>query len=623
MEFAIPIIALSGLYYVAKGSRNENGSKTGQEGYQNSVLFSDQKALPNTDIPNVNYPNEYIGTDLASIQLERTSEMDNVNFYKNYNYTDKYFNTADPNNVFSSKEQNHRTMMDLTKNGQDKEFQTLDGRMETSEYFKHNNMVPFIKKKHHNFKVDSNPHEGLLDNYTGSGSTFIDKREQAPLFSPNENYNWAYGAPNQNDFFQSRVNPGAKIANVLPFQQETVGPGIGLGYTADAMGGYNSGLLSRELWLDKNIDELRVDNHRKPHGVGLFGHEGPAISFNTQMGSIGQVEKHRPDTTFEVGQDRYLTTTGIVKEQPYRPIHVDRHVSRPETTQNYTGVANASEVGTYIDGEHMPSHNIQLGSYPVTAADAVGKGNAQITDYEAKSQINYMNNRAANIQPDYFGIVGGAVGAMMAPILDILRPSRKQNVIGTLRPYQNPATTVTQSYYFNPGDQAPVTIRQTTENAKFHLNANSNEYNRGGYIVTENQPIINARMDQSDFYYAGNSSAQGGAQAARTYDAEYRQRNNDVKSSTIDGRLVPGNMSLMNNSANIRAGDRNTTLLNNRDPVHAISNTTTMPPSLETMGQMQGRQQQLYANSGLDRTQSDILTALKGNPYALSITGSI
>ena len=557
MEFAIPILALSGLYYVAKGSKNDKTCKTDQEGFETSSVFNGAMALPNTNVPNVNYPNEYNGTNLASIELERTSKLDNVNFYKNYNYTDKFFNLADPNNVFLSKENNNRTGMDLTQNGQDKQFPTLDGGMANSEHFKHNNMVPFIKKTHHNFKLDPNPQESLFDNYVGSGSTFIDKREQAPLFSPNENYNWAYGAPNQNDFFQSRVNPGAKIANVLPFQQETVGPGIGLGYTADAMGGYNSGLLSRELWQDKNIDELRVDNHRKPHGIGLLGHEGPAISFNTQMGTIGQVEKNRPDTTFEMGQNRYLTTTGLVKEQPYRPVPIERHVSRPETSQNYTGIAGAPEVGPYIDGEYRPSHNIQLGSYPVTAAEAVGMGNPQITDYEAKSQINYMNNRAANIQPDYFGIVGGAVGAVISPILDILRPSRKQNVIGTLRPYQNPGTTVTQSYYFNPADQTPVTIRQTTENAKFHLNTNSNEFNRGGYIVTENQPIINERMNQSDFYYAGNSSAQAGALAARTYDAEYRQHNNDIKSSTIDGRLVPGNMSLMNNTANIRAGDRN------------------------------------------------------------------
>jgi hypothetical protein len=514
-----------------------------------------------------------------------------------------------------------RAGMNVTTNGIENQYLSLDGQTVNGEYFKHNNMVPYIKKGQHTARLDSNPRESLFDSYSGAGSTFIDKREQSPLFSPNENYNWAYGAPNQNDFFQSRVNPAAKMSNVLPFQQETVGPGIGLGYTADALGGYNSGLLSRELWMDKNIDELRVDNHRKPHGVGLLGHEGPAVSFNKEMGSIGQVEKNRPDTTFEVGQDRYLTTTGIVKEQPYRPVPIERHVSRPQTSVNYSGIAGA-DTGTYVDGEYMPSHNIQLGPLPVSSLGAVGKGNALVSDYEAKSQMNYMNNRAANIQPDYFGIVGGAVGAVMSPILDILRPSRKQNVIGTLRPYQNASTAVTQSYYFNPGDRAPTTIRQTTENTKFNMNMNSNEFNRGGYTVTETQPIQNSRMTQSDFYYAGNSSAGSGSQAARTYDAEYRQHNNDIKSSTIDGRLVPGNMSLMNNTTNIRAGDRNNTLLNGRDPVPAISTISVLSPSIETMGRLQGKQQ-LYSNTGIDRNQSDILTSLKGNPYALSITGTI
>jgi len=622
MEFAIPIIALSGLYYVSNSSR-KNDQKNGQtsdteliEEFGESSLFNKETTLPNTNIPSVNYPTEYSGTDAASIELDRTSKLENDNYYRGYNYADKYFNTADPNNVFLT-QHTGRAGMDITGN----QYTALDGQTVDGSYFKHNNMVPFIKKGQHSYRLDDNPRESLMDSHTGAGSTFIDKREQAPLFSPNENYNWAYGAPNQNDFFQSRVNPAAKMSNILPFQQETVGPGIGLGYTADALGGYNSGLLSRELWMDKNIDELRVDNHRKPHGVGLFGHEGPAISFNKEMGSIGQVEKNRVDTTFEVGQDRYLTTTGIVKEQPYRPVPIERHVSRPETSSNYAGIAGA-DTGTYVDGEYMPSHNIQLGPLPVSSLGAVGKGNALVSDYEAKSQVNYMNNRAANIQPDYFGIVGGAVGAVISPILDILRPSRKQNVIGTLRPYQNASTAVTQSYYFNPGDRAPTTIRQTTENTKFNMNTNSNEFNRGGYTVTEVQPIQNSRMSQSDFYYAGNSSAGAGAQAARTYDAEYRQRNNAVKSSTIDGRLVPGNMSLMNNTTNIRAGDRNNSLLNSRDPVPAISTVSTMSPSLETMGRLQGKPQ-LYASSGIDRNQSDILTSLKGNPYALSITGSI
>ncbi len=41
--------------------------------------------------------------------------------------------------------------------------------------------------------------------------------------------------------------------------------------------------------------------------------------------------------------------------------------------------------------------------------------------------------------------------------------------------------------------------------------------------------------------FTGNSSASAGIQNTRSYEAEYNQRNNDIKSSTIQGRLVQGN----------------------------------------------------------------------------------
>ena len=43
-----------------------------------------------------------------------------------------------------------------------------------------------------------------------------------------------------------------------------------------------------------------------------------------------------------------------------------------------------------------------------------------------------------------------------------------------------------------------------------------------------------------------DSSAGAGLQNTRSYEAEYNQRNNDIKSSTIEGRLIQGNMKLYN-----------------------------------------------------------------------------
>ena len=50
MELAIPGIAL-GLMYIMKGQSNNSGEQ--------EESFANQNALPNTDIPNRNYPDEY------------------------------------------------------------------------------------------------------------------------------------------------------------------------------------------------------------------------------------------------------------------------------------------------------------------------------------------------------------------------------------------------------------------------------------------------------------------------------------------------------------------------------------------------------------------------------------
>ena len=83
---------------------------------------------------------------------------------------------------------------------------------------------------------------------------------------------------------------------------------------------------------------------------------------------------------------------------------------------------------------------------------------------------------------------------------------------------------------------------KSNEKGKFHLNVNMN--GRGAYEITENQVAHTQRESQSDYLYVGGSSAAKGTQDMRSYEAEYNQRNNDLKSSTIKGHLVQGNMNL-------------------------------------------------------------------------------
>lgn len=564
MELAIPIVAIGGLY-VACNKKKENFT-----------------SLPNTNLPDVNYPRP----DTTAT----TSELSTMNKYApNVAYTDKFFE-KDP----------------LVKNvkSNDEFYFSLTGEKVTSDHFKHGNMVPF-KGSLKNTSVNT-ANESVLDNMNGSGTQYITKTEQAPLFAPEDNTQYAYGTPNQTEFMRSRENPSMRMANVKPFQEQQVAPGLGLGYTTKGADGFNSGMMDRSAWLPKTVDQLRVETDPKV-SYTLFGHEGPANSHIKKRGSQGIQEVHKPETTFEMSQERYLTTTGLQKGQTLRSIPVERHVARPETAVSYSGVAAYGNNNYYVDGEHHDPHKQQLGAYPLSVANAVGHAGPTESDYGMKSKMAYPNNRSSGEDEGYFGAIGGAFGAALSPLMDALRPTRKENAIGNMRLYENPKYSVNASYAPN-SNVAPTTNREMTESGNGHLNFHGHV--QGAHQVTSHQSVQNARQTQSDYCYVG---AGKGSIEQRSYDAEMNQRNNDIKSSTIQGRLVQGNMKLSSNNINQKSKQQYSDLISTRE---MIPSNMAQTPSIENMGTLYERKP-LQEDINVSRINGDLIAVLKSNPYAI------
>ncbi len=599
MEAIVPLFALSSYYLINKQSNSEDKKEN----------FYNRTELPNVNIPDKNYPNQEVVLPEADV----TSKLSTTNKFNGTAgvYTDKYF------------QPNQKTQEPLP-NSNGSQFTSLAGDKVSESYFKHDNMVPYFGGNMKGSNRDKNDNEGLIDAYTGSGSQSITKQEQSPLFAPNENLQWAHGAPNQTDFVRSRINPSQRMANVKPFQEERVAPGLGLGYTNEGSNGFNSGMMEREKWLPKTADELRVANNPKSSGVSLLGHEGPADSRIKNIATteqMGVMEKNRPDRMFELDNrdindtkdiGRLFVTGGAHKAQTLHSMPIQRAVTRPETTTDYTGAASHPNSAAYVPGEYMPSHNQQLGSVPMGVAGAVGKNRAGENDHSVNSKKAYPNNRTVNKQDGYFGAVRNNITATVAPLLDVLRPSRKENAIGTLRPYQNPGSTVSNSYIFNPADKMPTTIRETTENSKFHLNVNSNQ-NGGAYTVSEQQASDTIRQETGDFFYAGNASAGERTRQTTSYEAGYNQRNNDKK--TAEGYMVKGNLSVLNTDVNMRQASRDNMLTNNRE---VSGNMPYRSPEASTMGQFSGQHTKNQDSKiQLDRTNPEIMNNLKANPYVV------
>jgi len=612
MEIAVPLIALGGMYIVSNQSNESCNDKeirksTRQEKFTNmgirtNLATNTSNYLPNTNIPPQNYPVSNINELVDTIQK-----------YPNPNTaTDKYFNQ----NLYQQKERNH---VSVGQNPQ--EIYSLTGNYLNSDQFKHNNMIPFNggKVKGRTYDIDIN--ESVLDNMIGSGSQTTKKVEQAPLFKPEDNMQWAYGMPNQSDFYQSRVNPGMKNNNTKPFDSIMVGPGLDKGYGIDGNNGFNSGMEARDKWLPKTIDELRVDTNPKLE-YELSNHEGPAYSYiktapTTAM--LGRVEKQRPDTFFINSQDRWFTTTGAEKGETLRPIQEMGVIRRNDIASEYMGPAGSVDIKAGHAPENFEkSRRLQLPCVDVNPASAIGKGPTNGGDNFAKSYTNYENNRTTMKQSEIFGTgFSGAIGAVIAPIMDVFRPTRKSETIQNLRVYGEATSSVPKGYVYNPQDATPTTNKETTLYApNFYINNQKESL----YVNNYTAPDSTQRETTTCEYYtaAGGYSTGYGDM---NYNAAYNQHNNDIKSQTIINRPNPGGTQVFNQQMHLSTIKSDQDRLDGRyNP--AYSRISGIAPSLQTHGAIRAPQ---YYNecAGCDRIQPEILSAFRNNPYTHSLTNTV
>jgi len=604
MEIAVPLIALGGMYIISN-QKNENCSKKelrkfSQENFVNMGTKKQNEYLPNTNIPPQNYP------------VTNVSELiDNVEKYPNPNVaSDKYFNQ----NLY---QQNERKGIEIGQNPQ--QIYSLTGNYLNSEQFKHNNMNPFNGGKVKGQTYNMNISETILDNMTGSGSQIVKKIEQAPLFKPQENMQWAYGMPNQSDFYQSRQLAGIKNNMVKPFATELVGPGLNQGYTTTGSGGFNSGMESRDKWLPKTVDELRVETNPKLV-YELTGHEGPANSFNKNSATItqlGRVEKQRPDTFFINTQDRWLTTTGATKAETLRPIQEMGIIRRIDNSDNYMGPAGSIDVkAATAPQNYEPSKRKETLSGGVGHSTAVGKGPSDDGDAFLRSHTNYDNHRSTVKQPETIRSgFSRAIGAAIAPILDILKATRKDETITNVRVFGEGGKSISRGPAFNPFDTTPTTIKETTLH---NLDFNINNQNESIYVNNYSAPD-NTQRDTTSSEYFTSAGGYATAYGDMNYDAAYRQHNNAIKSQTIHNRPNQGGTQLFNQQMNMHCRDDCDRFSSRVNP--AYSKLSSLPPSIETYGAFNVPQDN--KNIGCERINPDILTAFKTNPYTHSLSSAV
>ena len=615
-EVAIPLVGL-GLLYIAKkqngsdddsntiaqndlhGTKVESFKNLGHrprlQGYSNET----NQEVDIGKIRNLDNSNRHIG----NYPVE--SNQDVLNTVKNYPNpncaTDKYF--------IQGGMQNDPTTSRVEKM-QNFSCKSLTGDDINSKDFKHNNMVPFFgsKVRGGNFKMEN---DNVLDNMQGAGSQHIKKSEQAPMFKPEDNVQHAHGTPNHSDFYQSRVNPSLKVSNVKPWQEQRVAPGLAQGFTTAGSGGLNSGLEARDTWQPKTVDQLRTVNNPKLSfgGVTLGGKR--AVQ---NLGEHGKVEKNRPDTYFVNTPERYFTTTGAEKGQTAQATQVFKPVNRVSTTREYFGDGSKGGQANapYTTGKYEPTHKNDYDGPPVINPYANNQGGVDSKDYGKESYNILPNSRTISGSKSAFGGVNGTVKALVAPLLDMLRPTRKDNFIGNVRETGNVQQRIPVGAAYNPGDRPKTTIKEMTVDGPGHLFMEGQ--NSGGYTNAKQRPIYNQR-DSTNYNSMGNVGNAPGLSNATDYGAAYNARVVSGREDVSVSRPNKGGMQIFNQEMNVNMAKSDGDRENNRMFVPQNIGSTNMGKSM--YGEM--RQPQSYEQISSSRIDGNLLQAFKENPYTQSL----
>jgi hypothetical protein len=271
----------------------------------------------------------------------------------------------------------------------------------------HNNMVPFFGSKVTQ-NLEGGANNGILDNHSGTGKEYFQKREIASLYDISPGMGLVFGNANESDFMQSRMVAGNNMNNVFPIERQNVGPGLNDGYTDKPSGGYQQFNELQQYAKPRTTDELRTDNKPK------LSYEQPVIPgshYITNPGLQAPVNKNRPDTfqtlVLEDGSMPYLLTTGGAQVAPAAfPAQMQKQQERDSTSVEYFGSGGAAfTFSSYVRSFTEPFEQfvkLTVGDY---FGPGGGQGGAPEGNYLVDPYLNAYTNpgREASVLTNYQG----------------------------------------------------------------------------------------------------------------------------------------------------------------------------------------------------------------------------
>jgi hypothetical protein len=506
----------------------------------------------------------------------------------------------------------------------------LTGQRMKADEFTHNNMTPFFGGRVRQ-NVAPNTNAGILDSYTGAGTTQIAKKEVETMFNTAQTpYGNPFGLEASAEFVQSRVNVPRNRAGERPFEPVRVAPAIKEKFGSTGKGGFQQTEINDYMMSAmRKTDDLRTADKPK------LTYDRPMVPGQHYVADSahnpGEVRKYKPDGFFidNTGERFVGAFAQDAQKEMVRSIQVLKHTARPETSVEYEGPAASQAFGeSYVVGSYRTPMAQQYGGAGYRNADMTSyyteNTDAAEADY-GRSSIEIRPNERAATGERVMGLnlAPAETGAVAVHYNDEARPSRREEISGNIRQtgtpvgYAGGAPAVT---VWDPNDVARTTVKEGTVYWGYYGVASAADAPTRLKVYDPDdiaKPTQKSQLSAKSEYYGPSISVN---KDFTSHDAAYNMRTNPTKEQIARGRKPlagNGNIAVFTgekNGVTYRKLDADSV----NDRANAVNRVTGIPTGVGDIGQVKYRAP-LKLDISLQRNTPDMVAAVEGNPLQQSL----
>lgn len=327
----------------------------------------------------------------------------------------------------------------------------------------HNNMVPFFSGSSTGQNVDDTANISILERFGVNNENYKPKQEMAPLFGPTPTM--PISTRNTLDTMYERSYVSKIQNNVLPFNQQKVGPGLGKDFSAKPSGGFHQNATDLIVKDIPTVDTLRAKNNPKKTYAGrvvegLQERKRPAdICMSTKEDKV--LVKKRTHA------DLFNTTGAVLKSKQHaKPIYKE---TNRQVSKEYSGNPHNNQASIIRSKVKNPS-NQNLSELPTGIASLTSAANKK-DDYGKSSIQVYGNERDITSTKTYQGNVTSVIKSIIAPLTDLVKHSKKELFVEHSREFGNMSVQIPEKQIVkDPNDVMRTTIKETMIHNSQNLN---------------------------------------------------------------------------------------------------------------------------------------------------------